>query len=202
MEHEAKAKARQFINPEQMKVAERKKIKIYDKPRQHIKKQRHYFANEGPSSQGYGFSSSHVRMWELAHKECWAPMIWCFRTVVLEKTLESPLDYKEIQPVNSKGNQSWIFTEGLMLELKLQYFGHLMQRADWLEKTLILGKIQGKRRMGQQRMKWLDGITDSMDVSLRKFRAMVKDRDAWMLQFIGSHALKTYPKNKNSQCKI
>ena len=88
-----------------------------------------------------------------------------------------------------------------MLELKLQYFGHLMQRADWLEKTLILGKIQGKRRMGQQRMKWLGGIIDSMDVSLRKFRAMVKDRDAWMLQFMGSHALKTYPKKRTHNVK-
>ena len=81
----------------------------YDQPRQHIKKQRHYFANKGPSSQNYGFSSSHVWMWELDYKESWAPKNWCFWTVVLEKTLESPLECKEIQPVNSKGNQSWIF---------------------------------------------------------------------------------------------
>ena len=83
--------------------------KGYDKPRQHIKKQRHYFVNKGPSSQSYGFSSSHVWMWELDYKEKWAPKNWCFWTVVLEKTLESPLDYKEIQPVHPKGNQSWIF---------------------------------------------------------------------------------------------
>ena len=83
--------------------------KSYDKPRQHIKKQRHYFANKGPSSQSYGFSSSHVWMWELEHKEGWALKNWCFWTVVLEKTLESPLDCKEIQPVNPKGNQFWIF---------------------------------------------------------------------------------------------
>ena len=81
----------------------------YDQPRQHIKKQRHYFANKGPSSQSYGFSSSHVWIWELDYKESWAPKNWCFWTVVLEKTLESPLDCKEIQPVYPKGNQSWIF---------------------------------------------------------------------------------------------
>ena len=81
----------------------------YDQPRQHIKKQRHYFANKGPSSEGYGFSSGPVWMWELDHKESWAPKNWCFWTVMLEKTLESPLDFKEIQPVHPKGNQSWIF---------------------------------------------------------------------------------------------
>ena len=84
-------------------------LETYDQPRYHIKKQRHYFANKGLSSQGYGFSSSHVWMWELDYKESWAPKNWCFWTVVLEKTLESPLDNKEIQPVHPKGNQSWIF---------------------------------------------------------------------------------------------
>ena len=84
-------------------------MKSYDQPRQHFKKQRHYFANKGPSSQSYGFSSHHVWMWELDYKESWAPKYWCFRTVVLEKTLESPLDCKEIQPVHPKGNQYWIF---------------------------------------------------------------------------------------------
>ena len=83
----------------------------YDQPRQHIKKQRHYFANKGPSSQGYGFSSGHVWMWELGYKESWAPKNWCFWTVVLERTLESPLDCKEIQPVHPKGEQSWVFIE-------------------------------------------------------------------------------------------
>ena len=83
--------------------------KSYDQPRQHIKKQRHYFVNKGPSSQGYGFSSGHVWMWELDYKECWAPKNWCFWTVVLEKTLESPLDCKEIQVVHPKGDQSWVF---------------------------------------------------------------------------------------------
>ena len=99
-------------------------------------------------------------MWELDHKISWAPKIWCFWTAVLEKTLESPLDCKEIQPGNTKGNQYWIVTEGLML--KLQYFGHVMWRADSLEKTVMLGKIEGRRRRGWQRMRWLDGIIGSM----------------------------------------
>ena len=86
--------------------------------------------------------------------------------MVLEKTLESPLDCKEIQPVHSEGDQSWVFMEGLMLKLKLQDFGHLMRRVDSLEKTMMLGGIGGRRRRGRQRMRWLDGITDSMDVSL------------------------------------
>ena len=139
--------------------------KSYDQSRQHIKRHRHYFADKGPSSQGYGFSSSHVWMWELDHKKSWVLKNWCFWTVVLEKTLESPLDCK-IQPVHPKGNQSWIFIGGTELNLKLQYFGHLMRRIDSFEKTLMLGKIEGGRRRGRQRMKWLDGITDSMDTKL------------------------------------
>ena len=126
--------------------------KIYDQLRQHIKKQRHYFANKGPSSQSFGFSSSHVRMWELDHRKGWAPKDWCFQTVVLEK-IESPLKSKEIKPVNPKGNQPWIFMERLMLKLKLQYFGHLIWRANSLENTLMLLKIDGKLRRGWRRMK-------------------------------------------------
>ena len=131
--------------------------KSYDQLRQHIKKQRHYFANKGLSSQDYGFSSGHVRIWKLDCKESWVPKNWCFWTVVLEKTLESPLDCKEIQLVHPKGDQSWVFIGRIMLKLKLQYFGHLMRRADSFEKTPMLGKIEGKRRRGRQKMRWLDG---------------------------------------------
>ena len=151
----------------------------YDQPRQHIKKQRHYFANKGPSSQGYSFSSSHVWMWELDCEESWALKNWCFWTVVLEKTLErvpwtarrsNQSILKEISPDSS--------LEGLMLKLKLQYFGHLMWRADSLGKTLMLGKIEGKRWRGRQRIRCLHGITDWMDTGLGELWELVMDREA------------------------
>ena len=127
-------------------------------------------ANKGPSSQSYGFPSGHVWIWELGHKESWTIMNWCFRTMLLEKTLLSPLDCKEIKPVNHKEINSEYSLEGLMLKLKLklQYFGHLMRRTDSLVKTLMLGKIEGRRRREWQRMRWLDGITNSMAMNLSK----------------------------------
>ena len=148
-----------------------------DKHRWHTKKQRHHFADKGLPGESSGFSSNYVQMWELDHKEGWVPKNWRFWTVVLEKTLESPLDCKETKPVNPKGKQPWIFIGWTDVEAPILW---PPDAKSWIiGKKLMLVKIEDKRRREEQRMKWLDCITNSMDMNLSKFCQIVEDRGTW-----------------------
>ena len=139
---------------------------LEDQPRQHIKKQRHYFAKKVASNQSYGFPSSHVWMWELHYNESCVPKNDAFELWFWRRLLRVPWPARRSNLSILKEISPGCSLEGLMLKLKLQYFGHLMGRVDSLEKTLMLGGIGGRRRRGRQRMRWPDGITDSMDVNL------------------------------------
>ena len=154
--------------------------------RQHIKKQRHYFANKGPSPQGYGFSSGHVWMWELDYRKSWESKIDAFELWWWRRLLRVPSTARRSNHSILKETSPECSLEGLMLKLKLQYFCHLMQRTDSLEKTLIVRKTEGGRRRGKQRIRWLNGITNSMYMRLSKPRGSVTDSEGWHVAVVGS----------------
>ena len=153
--------------------------KSYDKTRQCIKKDRHYFADKGPSSQSYGFSSSHVCMWELDHEVGWGPKNCCFWTVVLEKTLESPLDCKEIQPVHPKGHQSWIYIGRTDAEAETPILWPPYGKSWLIRRDPDAGNIEDRRKRRLLMMRQLDGIINAMQLSLSRLPDIVKERDTW-----------------------
>ena len=171
--------------------------KSYDKPRQCIKKQRHHFADKGPYSQSYGFSSSHTWMWELNHKEGWAPKNRCFQTVVLEKTLESPLDSKEIKPVNPKGSRPWIFTGRTDAEAETATLWLPDAKSGFIGKDPNAGKDGGQEEKGATE----DKISiHPMDMTVSRLQEIVKDREAWRAAAYGVTKSWTWQWLKNKRC--
>ena len=167
----------------------------YDQPRQHIKKQRHYFANKGPSSQGYGFSSGHVWMWELDCEESWALKNWCFWTVVLEKILESPLDCKEVQPVHPKGDQSWVFIGRTDAKAETPILWPPDAKSWLIGKDSDAGRDWGQEEKRMTEDEMAGWHHDSRDMSLGKLQELVMDREAWRVVVHGVPTSRTQLSN-------